>query len=236
MQSGRILRYLKDIAENNDRQWFNEHRREYDIIRADFEEDVAKAILRIAEFDSTIANITVRDSVYRFYRDTRFSPDKSPYKRHLGAYICLRGRKSMSGGYYMHLEPGNCLLACGCYWLPTKVLTACRNEIMANIDRWRGIVESRKFINFFGKPGHGEWKDGAASPKGFGLNMLSTAPKGFPRDYEYIEYLRMKDYCCWKRVPDTFFNGDGWLDEMAKVFLVAKPMIDFTNAVIGDYE
>ena len=236
MQSKRIISFLKDIAENNNRPWFHEHRGEYDAIRADFEEGIAKAISRISEFDTSIAHITVKDTVYRFYRDTRFSPDKSPYKRHLGAFICLRGRKSISGGYYIHLEPGNCLLACGNYWMPMNVLTACRNEIMGNIDRWLGIVEDRKFLNFFGKPGDGEWKDEAASPKGFGLSMLSNAPKGFPRDYEHLEYLKMKDYCCWKRVPDTFFDGDGWLDEMAKVFQVAKPMNDFVNAVIADYE
>jgi hypothetical protein len=107
---------------------------------------------------------------------------------------------------------------------------------MSDIDRWLGIVESRKFINFFGKPGCGEWSDEGAAPKGFGLSVLTTAPKGFPRDYEHVEYLKLKDYCCWKHVPDTFFDGDRWLDEMAKVFQVAKPMMDFVNAVIDDYE
>ena len=236
MQSQRIINFLKDIAANNNRIWFQEHRSEYDAIRSDFEEGIALAIARIAEFDSSIANVTVKDTVYRFNRDTRFSPDKSPYKRHLGAYINAHGKKALRGGYYIQLEPDNCLIAVGNYWLPTNVLTACRNEIMADIDRWLGIVESRKFLNFFGKPGSGVWTDGNAAPKGFGLSVLSTAPKGFPRDYEHVEYLKLKDYCCWKRVPDTFFEGDRWLDEMAKVLQVAKPMMDFVNAVIDDYE
>ena len=236
MQSQRIIQFLKDVAANNNRPWFQEHRPEYDAVRADFEDGISMAIARIAEFDSSISHVTVKDAVYRFYRDTRFSPDKSPYKRHLGAYINAHGKKALRGGYYIHLEPGNCLLACGNYWLPTNILTACRNEIMSDINRWLGIVESRKFINFFGEPGVGEWSDEGAAPKGFGLSVLATAPKGFPRDYEHVEYLKLKDYCCWKRVPDTFFDGDGWLDEMAKVFQVAKPMMDFVNAVIDDYE
>ena len=153
MQSQRIIQFLKDVAANNNRPWFQEHRPEYDAVRADFEDGISMAIARIAEFDSSIAHVTVKDAVYRFYRDTRFSPDKSPYKRHLGAYINAHGKKALRGGYYIHLEPGNCLLACGNYWLPTNILTACRNEIMSDINRWLGIVESRKFINFFGEPG-----------------------------------------------------------------------------------
>ena len=236
MHSKRIIQFLKDVAANNNRPWFQEHRSEYDAVRQDFEDGITMAIARIAEFDSSIAHVTVKDTVYRFYRDTRFSPDKSPYKRHLGAYINAHGKKALRGGYYIHIEPDNCLLACGNYWLPTNVLTACRNEIMSNIDRWLAIVESSEFVNLFGKPGGGEWNSESAAPKGFGLSLLATAPKGFPRDYDHLDYLRLKDYCCWKKVPDTFFEGERWLDEMAFVFKVAKPMMDYVNAVIDDYE
>ena len=237
MQSKRILHFLQEIASNNNRPWFQEHKLEYDVIRKDFEEGIGKAILRFSQFDSSISHLAVKDTVYRFYRDTRFSPDKSPYKRHLGAYISARGKKSLHGGYYVHLEPGKCLLACGTYWLPTNILTSCRNEIMGNIDNWRAIVEDKKFVNFFSKPGVGVWvEESNVSQKGFGISMLKTAPSGFPRDYEFIDYLRMKDYCCWKCVPDTFFEGDRWLDEASKVFQVAKPMMDFINNVVDDYE
>jgi len=232
MDAKRIIQFLKDIAANNDRQWFQEHKDEYMAVKADFEQGVAKAITAITAFDSSIAHITVKDSTYRFYRDTRFSPDKSPYKRHLGAYISAHGKKSLHGGYYIHLEPGHCLLACGTYWLPTNILTSCRNEIMGNIDRWRECVENDKFVKFFGRPGAGVWD----SPKGFGLESLKTAPAGFSRDSEFIDYLRLKDYCCWKAVPDSFFEGEQWLSEMVKVFKVAKPMNDFINSVVDDYE
>lgn len=103
---------------------------------------------------------------------------------------------------------------------------------MANIDRWREIVESRQFVDTFGRPGEGTWD----SPKGFGLEHLKTAPSGFPRDYEFIQYLRMKDYCCWTSVTDTFFNGDNWLEEMSDILKTGKPMMDFINSVIDDYE
>ena len=210
-----------------------EHRDEYLAARADFESAVAKFILSFSASDPTIASLTPRDCIYRFYRDTRFSNDKSPYKRHFGAYICKRGKKSLSGGYYLHVEPGQCMLAVGTYWLPTNILTSCRNAIMGDTDLWLEAVRSPRFLQTFGEPGEGQWE---TSDKGFGLSMLKTCPAGFPRDYEHLKYLRMKDYCAWHRVDDDFFGGDSWLEHAAEVFLTAKPMLDFINDVVDDYE
>ena len=232
MDFRKIMAFLTQLSENNTRQWFAEHKKEYLEVRADFERAVAQAIVRIAEFDNSVAHLTVKDTTYRFNRDTRFSADKSPYKNHFGAYIAAHGKKALHGGYYIHLEPGHCLLACGNYWLPTNILTSCRNEIMGNIDEWRECVENERFVSCFGKPAQGTWD----SPRGFGLEHLKTCPSGFPRDYEHIEYLRMKDYCCWKAVPESFFECASWLDDMAEIMKTGKPMMDFINNVIDDYE
>ncbi|MCI6618900.1 MAG: DUF2461 domain-containing protein [Prevotella sp.] len=237
MDTKRINQFLRDIAANNNRPWFYEHRKEYEACKADFEDGVAKAIARIAEFDPEIAHLTPRDCVYRFYRDTRFSEDKSPYKNHFGAYICAHGKKALRGGYYLHVQPGNAMVSIGSYWLPTNILTACRNEIMGNIDAWRKAVESGQFIRYFGYPNASGRREGEEWPaKGFGLEHLKTCPKGFPRDYEFVDYLRMKDYACWHVVPDAFFEGDGWLDEAVRILKVGKPMMDIINSVVDDYE
>ena len=73
-------------------------------------------------------------------------------------------------------------------------------------------------------------------PQGFGLTKLKTCPSGFPKDWPHVDYLRLKEYCCWHAVSTTFFEGDGWLDEMERMFRAAKPMMDFMNSVIDDYE
>lgn len=236
METKKIIRFLSDIAANNNRPWFQAHQGVYKECKASFEQGVDQAIAAIAKFDPTIAHLTAKDCCYRFYRDIRFSPDKSPYKRHFGAYISAHGKKSLHAGYYIHVQPGQCLLAAGAYWLPTNILTSMRNEIMGNIDEWRRIVEDGHFINLFGYANDGKWVDDDVSPKGFGAAHLKTAPKDFPRDYEFIDYLRMKDYCAWHRVPDDFFEGDDWIQRMVEIFKVAKPMMDFTNSVIDDYE
>ncbi len=240
MDSKLILAFLRDVMRNNNREWFQAHRTAYDEARAEFEQGIAKAIGRIADFDEEIAHVSVKDATYRFYRDTRFSPDKSPYKNHFGAYINAHGKKALRGGYYIHLEPDNCLLAVGNYWLPTNVLTACRNEMMTNTEQWLRCVERPDFKKYFLSDPAAEnpfWGDAQGNgSSGFGLERLKTCPAGFPKDWKYVEWLRLKDYCAWRGVQEDFFIGDGWLDEMAKVFKAAKPMMNFVNAVIDDYE
>lgn len=241
MNTKLIIKFLSNVAANNSREWFHEHKKEYDKAKADFDEGVGKLITRLTQFDPEISHLTVKDCVYRFYRDTRFSSDKSPYKRHFGAYICAKGKKALRGGYYIHVQPGNCFIATGSYWLPTNILTACRNEIMANIDQWRKVVENGRFVKLFGYPTEAatvnpEDYQEKMTPKGFGIAALKKAPKDFPSDYEFLKYLKLKDYCCWHSVPDDFFEGDKWIEEAAEMFKVAKPMMDFMNSVIDDYE
>ena len=237
MDSKRIHDFLKAVMANNNRPWFQEHKAEYEAVRAEWERGVAQALERIVSFDPSIGNQTVKDCVYRFYRDTRFSADKSPYKNHFGAYINAKGKKALRGGYYIHLEPDHCLLAVGNYWLPTNILTSCRNEIMANEEAWLKAVESKDFKKYFSAQEDTlDWNESWGSQQGFGLTKLKTCPSGFPRDYEYVRYLRLKDYCAWHHVDNDFFEGDRWLDEMEKIFRAAKPMMDFMNAVIDDYE
>ncbi|MCI7045217.1 MAG: DUF2461 domain-containing protein [Prevotella sp.] len=232
MNTKLILGFLSDIAHHNSREWMAEHQQYYKDARNDFERGVAQLIPAVTVLDSDVAHITVKDATYRFNRDTRFSPDKSPYKRHFGAYIAAHGKKAFHGGYYIHLEPGKCMVACGNYCLPTNILNSCRNEIMANIDTWLDAVENDEFVSLFGQVP----PSSADAPCGFGIEHLKTCPSGFPKDYEYIKYLRMKDYCCWHNVDDSFYDGNDWIERSVDMFRVAKPMMDIVNSVIDDYE
>lgn len=232
-----ILNFLKEIAANNNRPWFQEYKAEYERAKHEFEDGVQLFIKELSAFDSEITHLTPKDCCYRFYRDVRFSPDKSPYKRHFGAYICAHGRKSLRGGYYLHLQPGHSLMAIGSYWLPTNILTAMRNEIMGNIDEWRRCVEDGRFIHYFGYPNMAVWEgEFPTSGKGFGISSLKKAPKDFPKDYEFLSYLKMKDYCAWRSVDDNFFEKPDWAHQAAAICRVGKPMMDFVNSVVDDYE
>lgn len=216
-----ILDFLKDIAIHNDREWFNAHRDRYEESKKIFENIVEQVILRIASFDESIIRVQAKDCMYRFYRDTRFSEDKSPYKRHFGAYINAHGKKSFHSGYYLHLEPGNCLLAGGAWCLPSPILKAVRESIVDETNEFRNIVEAHEFKTCF--PIIGE-------------NHLKTLPKGFAKDYPYPDYLRPKDYSVCHYVNDDFFRQQDWLDQTEKVFRLMKPFNDFINRTIDEME
>lgn len=216
-----IFQFLKNLATNNNREWFQEHKDEYLKAQKEFEELLTAIIARISLFDESIVGIQAKDCTYRIYRDTRFSSDKTPYKIHLGGYINARGKKSEHCGYYVHIEPDNCMLAGGSWCLESKVLKAVRQSIYDNIDEYREIVEDPAFKQYF--PVIGE-------------NHLKTAPKGFPKDFEYIDYLKCKDYTCAYMVPDAFFLAPDLLDKVEGVFKQLKRFADFTNFTIDDFE
>lgn len=216
-----IQSFLTDVAAHNDREWFAANRTRYEEARERFELLVAQAIERIAAFDTTITHVQVKNCTYRFYRDTRFSEDKSPYKRHFGAYINAKGRKALHSGYYLHMEPGSCLLAGGAWCLPSPVLRAVRQSVADEMDEFRSIVESPDFRTCF--PVIGE-------------SRLKRLPKGFAADFPYPQYVQPKDYSVCHTVEDDFFGSDGWLDEMERVFRLMKPFNDFINYTIDDYE
>lgn len=113
MDAKAIISFLKDITVNNSREWFGDNKDRYQYAKASFEDGVAKAIVRLSTFDSSISHISVKDATYRFHRDTRFSSDKSPYKRHLGAYIAAMAKKPCTVGitFIWSRATAFCLLA-----------------------------------------------------------------------------------------------------------------------------
>ena len=188
--------------------------------RADFSRRWCRR-LSIVSRHLTVVWPTLKDCTYRFYRDTRFSEDKSPYKRHFGAYINACGKKSWHSGYYFHLQPGECLLAGGAWCLPSPILKAVRQSIVDEVDEFRSIVEAADFK--------------AAFPV-IGESRLKTLPKGFPKDFPYPDYLRPKDYSVCHTVPDDFFRDENWLDRTAGIFELMKPFNDFVNYTIDECE
>lgn len=216
-----IFRFLKDLTVNNNREWFNEHRDEYETARKEFENFLSLVIARISLFDEEVRGVQPKDCTYRIYRDTRFSSDKTPYKNHFGGYINAKGKKSHHSGYYVHIQPDGCLLAGGSLCLPPDILKALRQSIYDSIDEYRFIVEDPEFKKFF--PVVGE-------------NALKTAPKGFPKDFEFIDYLKPKDFTCSCHVPDSLFLSGDILDTTEQAFRQFKRFADFTNYTIDDFE
>jgi TIGR02453 family protein len=216
-----IFHFLQELAANNNREWFNENRDKYEKARIEFEKLLSTVISRIALFDESIKGVQVKDCTYRIYRDTRFSPDKTPYKTHFGGYINAKGKKSDHCGYYIHIQPGNCLLAGGNICPSSKLLKELRQAVYDNIDEYVSIVEDPEFKKYFPV---------------IGDNFLKTAPQGFPKDFKYINYLKCKEYVCSYNVPDEFFTSPDFFDKTDDVFKQLKRFADFVNYTIDEFE
>ncbi|BEG98518.1 DUF2461 domain-containing protein [Bacteroides sedimenti] len=214
-----IFQFLKELSVNNNREWFNAHKEDYLKAHAEFDKLLTDIIERISLFDDEIKGIQAKDCTFRIYRDTRFSPDKTPYKTHFGGYINGRGKKSEHCGYYVHIESGNCLLAGGSICPPPKIMKALRQSVYYNIEEYISIVEDPEFKKYF--PVIGE-------------TFLKTAPKGFPKDFKYIDYLKCKEFVCSYQVPDKFFLSKDLLDNVSDAFKQMKRFVDFTNFTIDD--
>jgi len=216
-----ILSFLSDLKENNNREWFAENKHRYDETRADFEEISQLLINEVARFDEDIKHISVKDCVFRIYRDTRFSQDKTPYKTHYGVFIAAGGgRKSVRGGYYLHFEPGKSFVAVGVWCPPPDVLKALRQSIYDNIDELKKITNEAGFKSYF---------------KGFyDEEKLKTAPKGFPKDFPDIDLLKLKHYMVEFTLPESLLSDKDFIVELALILKTAQPLNAFLNFTVDE--
>ena len=205
-----VLEFLRKLKTNNNREWFNAHKEEYDKARGTVDTLAAQLIDGIAKFDGSIRRLTVKDCTYRIYRGIRFSRDKSPYKTHMAIFICPGGKKSCSAGYYFHIEPrftdtdgttsgGHCLVT-GLYRPEPAILYSAREEVCYN---------GETFLNNIN------------NAKGFTLameNPLKRIPTGFPADSPYAEYLKLKEFYLEKVVDDDFLLSPRLLENTLEAF------------------
>lgn len=216
--------FLRRLACNNNREWFQAHKAEYKEMQERFNAFTAQLIAAIGKYHPEVGALGVSDCTYRIYRDVRFSSDKSPYKTHFGAFIAPGGKKSGYAGYYFHVSLGadeypNChMLASGHYCHEADVLRVVREDIVNGEGDFDRIVK-------------------AAARKGFRLdtdNMLKRNPKGFATDAPYPEYLRLKNYCLVLHPDTEFVLGERLAARVAELFRPTKPLVDYVNRAI-DY-
>lgn len=222
MISKETFQFLKELKSNNNKEWFDENRSTYTLLRKDFGNFIELLINDIGLFDKESAQTTAKASIFRINRDIRFSNDKLPYKTNFGAFIAKGGRKGINAGYYIHVEPGACFLAGGIYMPSGPMLKAIRTEIYENTVTFKKIVEDPEFLRHFGKNFWGE--------------KLKTAPKGFPKDFPDLEYLKHKHYTIVKNVPDNMYTRENFLEELSKIFRIMAPFNAFLNQAVEDIE
>jgi uncharacterized protein (TIGR02453 family) len=222
MISKETFQFLKELKSNNSKEWFDENRATYVVLRKEFEDFVNLIIGEIGIFDKEASQTTAKASIFRINRDIRFSNDKLPYKTNFGAFMAKGGRKGINAGYYIHIEPGECFLAGGIYMPSGPMLKAIRTEIYENIEVFKTIIGQPSFIKHFGKEFWGE--------------MLKTAPKGFPKDFPDLKYLKYKHYTLVKNEQDSLYLKSNFIDEIREVFRAMTPFNAFLNRALEDID
>lgn len=221
MPTEEILDFLRRLYENNDREWFDAHRAEWARIKGLWADFTAELIEGIASFDDSVRGLRPQDCTYRIARDTRFSPDKRPYKTWIGAFVAPKGKKSGYAGYYFQLEPVtdeekgcNHLLGSGVVCLEPAVLRSIREEVLD----------------------HGaEMQQSIHAARGFRLdptNRLKRVPTGFPADSEYADLLKQKDFCLVKQVDEEFVHAEDLAARVVAEFRRTQPFIEQLNRAI----
>lgn len=178
------LDFISELTGNNNRDWFNAHKKRYQDALELFGEFTGKLLAGIAIFDPSVANLEPRDAIFRIYKDVRFSRDKLPYKTHFGCWMAKGGRKSTDAGYYFHLEPGKSFMAAGVWMPPKEQLNLIRQEILYQPDPYL------KLINTHHMKAHYE--------RGGKEDMLKKGPLGYPKDFIHLDELKYKHYV-WSR-------------------------------------
>jgi uncharacterized protein (TIGR02453 family) len=217
--SARTLTFLRSLKRNNRRDWFNAHREQYDAhVRA----PMIAIIERLSDDFRTFAPELVASpkvSMYRIYRDTRFSENKLPYKTHVAAVFPTRGFEKHEGaGIYFHLSPSEVWVGGGMYAPQPPQLYAVREHIASNVRQLRAIVESPAFRRTIVLEG----------------DKLTRVPRGFPKDHEAAEYLKIKHFVAGAELPAASAISPRFYTTLLTIFRQVLPLSRFLNQALQD--
>lgn len=207
------LNFTVDLEANNNRDWFNTHKSRYEAAREDFIQFMEALLEKLSPVEPALGQQKAKDTLFRIYRDVRFSHDKRPYKDHICAYLTTEGRKSIKPGWYIHIKGGNKSFLAGGLWMPpAPQLKALRQEIDYNLDEFEALLQKASFKKYFGKI-EGE--------------QLKSAPKGYAADHPAIEHLKRKSLNVSHTLTDKQVTSPDFLKYCTEVLTAMKPVNDF---------
>lgn len=210
----KVLDFLTDLSVNNNREWYNANKKRYEESREKVLFLTEVLINEIRKFDPEIPVLDPKDCVFRIFRDVRFSNDKRPYKTNFGAFIAKGGRKSINAGYYFHIDPAGSFAGGGVYMPANEPLKAIREYIAENGEEFLDIIQDKNFKKIYP-----ELMD----------DKLKTAPKGFPKDHEFIDLLRYKSFVFSNQFNKSQVSANNYIELLVQSFKTLQPVNKFLN-------
>jgi uncharacterized protein (TIGR02453 family) len=214
------LKFLKAVAKNNNRDWFEKNKPAYLKAKDDFDDFLEALHKDMLKFDEALAGMNPRKAAFRIYRDVRFSKDKRPYKTNMGAGFSAHGKMEQEPGYYLHIEPGKSFIAGGLYMPSPENLAKIRQEIDYNADKFLKILNNKKFRSYY-KGGLDEW------------DKLKTMPKGYAKDHPHIELLKNKSFIVSHKFGDSEVINKNFRKKVSEACKLIKPMNDYLLEAIS---
>ena len=218
MFSKNSYKFLEALKENNNREWFSSNKQWYEQSKADFEELVTQIIQALSSFEPSMKYLEPQKCIFRIYRDTRFSLDKTPYKTHFGAVFTPPGL-GKSSGYYLHIDPKESFLTCGHYMLPSNQLKAVRKGIYDDYEILRLILDNKQFKETIGD----FYRDD---------DMLQRVPNGFDKEHSAAEYLKLKHFYVQRNFTEKELFSEDFTKFATDIYKMMKPLNDFLNELI----
>jgi uncharacterized protein (TIGR02453 family) len=214
-----ILKFLKALAKNNDRAWFEKNKPKYLEAKLGFEEFVGDFLKSLQTFDHSLGGLDPKKLAFRIYRDVRFSKDKKPYKVNMAAGFSANGKMMQEPGYYLHIEPGNkSMIAGGLYMPDPESLTKIRQEIDYNAEALKKILSDKKFKSFFA--GFDE------------SDKLKLMPKGYAKDHPHIEWLKLKSFIVVHSFTDKEVMEKNFHKKAATIGKAIMPLNTFLKEAV----
>jgi uncharacterized protein (TIGR02453 family) len=218
--STQAIQFMADLAENNDRAWFQPRKADFERLLKDPMEQLVEALAARFEARRIPLQADPKRSPFRIYRDTRFSKDKSPYKTHYAATFPWIGDAASgadasphgNGGYF-NFQPGEMYVGGGMWMPPKERLIAFRQAVVSSPDRVREALEEPGFVAWFG---------GVRSHE-----TLKRVPPGYPPDHPMADQLRWKDVVFGRRLSDAEVASPDLADRIADGFEAATPVFRF---------
>lgn len=193
----RVLDFFKQLQQNNNKEWFDAHKEQYKEMLAVHNEFSQKLIDGLAGFDNSVAGLQVKDCTYRIYRDLRFSHDKTPYKQHIGTFVCPHGKKSGYAGYYVHIEPNVRYFICAGLWCPEpRFVKSVREEIMLDGKNFDKAIRKAKGFSL-------SWED-----------SLKKVPAGFNAEDEFADYYRLRSFLVEKDIDENYILDKDFVEHV----------------------
>ena len=214
-----IFKFLKGVAKNNNREWFEKNKPTYLEAKSLFEDFLEAFHKELVKIDESLGSLNPRKMGFRIYRDVRFSKDKRPYKTNMGAGFSPHGKMEQEPGYYIHIEPGKCFMAGGIYMPNPENLAKIRQEIDYNAAKFLKILNAKEFKKYF--DGLSDW------------DRVKTAPKGYPKDHPHIDLLKNKSFTVSCQFTDAEVNDKNFIKKLVVICKSIKQLNDYLNEAIA---